>query len=73
MEEDGAVTDHRRPRAGWGGAVVQRARDLGAYLQAQGSERGDAAGSRDADAVLRDTAIDLQPVTTLPQPVLGLR
>jgi hypothetical protein len=53
--------------------VVQRARDLGAYLQAQGSERGDAAGSRDADAVLRDTAIDLQPVTTLPQPVLGLR
>jgi len=68
-----ALLAYERLRLAPGQAVVQRARDLGAYLQAQGSERGDAAGSRDADAVLRDTAIDLQPVTTLPQPVLGLR
>ncbi|MDE2627915.1 MAG: FAD-dependent monooxygenase [Burkholderiales bacterium] len=38
-------------------AVVQRARELGAYLQAQG-QGGGAAVRRDADAVLRETAVD---------------
>jgi 2-polyprenyl-6-methoxyphenol hydroxylase-like FAD-dependent oxidoreductase len=51
----GAFEAKRLP-AGW--AVVQRARQLGAYLQAQ-SQAGGNATSRDADAVLRDTAIDL--------------
>jgi 2-polyprenyl-6-methoxyphenol hydroxylase-like FAD-dependent oxidoreductase len=37
--------------------VVQRARDLGAYMQAQGSGGRDTA-SRDAQSVLADTAID---------------
>jgi hypothetical protein len=37
-------------------AVVQRARDLGAYLQAQAQARP---VHRDAETVLRDTAIDL--------------
>ncbi|MEO7150762.1 MAG: FAD-dependent monooxygenase, partial [Burkholderiaceae bacterium] len=37
--------------------VLQRARDLGAYMQAQGRERG-AAVERDARSVLELTAID---------------
>jgi len=40
-----------------GQAVVQRARALGAYMQAQGQTGSQA--HRDAEAVLRDTAIDL--------------
>jgi 2-polyprenyl-6-methoxyphenol hydroxylase-like FAD-dependent oxidoreductase len=40
-----------------GQAVVQRARALGAYMQAQGQPGAEA--RRDAEAVLRDTAIDL--------------
>jgi 2-polyprenyl-6-methoxyphenol hydroxylase-like FAD-dependent oxidoreductase len=68
-----ALQAYERLRLAPGQAVVQRARDLGAYLQAQGSGHAEASGSRDADAVLRDTAIDLQPVTAPPQPVLGLR
>ncbi len=41
-------------------AVVQRARDLGAYLQAQSQAQAQARPvHRDAETVLRDTAIDL--------------
>ena len=42
-----------------GQAVVQRARQLGAYMQAQGSATGRADAHRDAEAVLRETAIDV--------------
>ena len=41
-----------------GRAVVQRARDLGAYLQAQGQSSVHAGARRDAQAVLRETAVD---------------
>ena len=41
-----------------GRAVVQRARDLGAYLQAQGQNSNHAGVRRDAQAVLRETAVD---------------
>ena len=44
-------------------AVVQRARDLGAYLQAQGGGGAAAAPPRDAGAVLRETAVDLSITT----------
>ena len=42
-----------------GQAVVQRARQLGAYLQAQGSAEGRDSAQRDAETVLRETAIDV--------------
>ncbi|MBC7484197.1 MAG: FAD-dependent oxidoreductase [Rhizobacter sp.] len=38
-------------------AAVQRARQLGAYLQAQGSSEGRDGAQRDAETVLRETAI----------------
>ena len=41
-----------------GRAVVQRARDLGAYMQAQGQSTVHAGARRDAQAVLRETAVD---------------
>ena len=41
-----------------GRAVVQRARELGAYMQAQGLGAGHPDVRRDAEAVLRETAID---------------
>nr|WP_316641795.1 FAD-dependent monooxygenase [uncultured Roseateles sp.] len=43
-----------------GQAVVQRARRLGAYMQAQGQDRGQPGteARRDAETVLRETAID---------------
>ncbi len=41
-----------------GRAVVQRARDLGAYMQAQGQSSVHAGARRDAQAVLRETAVD---------------
>ncbi|MBC7716146.1 MAG: FAD-dependent monooxygenase [Pseudorhodobacter sp.] len=44
-----------RLRAGW--AVVERARNLGAYLQAQAQQQATPV-ARDAAAVLRDTAAD---------------
>jgi len=53
-----ALQAYERLRLAPGQAVVQRARDLGAYLQAQGSAAGAAPMSRDAAAVLRDTAVD---------------
>jgi 2-polyprenyl-6-methoxyphenol hydroxylase-like FAD-dependent oxidoreductase len=79
-----ALLSYERLRLAPCQAVVQRARDLGAYLQAQGSVAGAASGSRDADAVLRDTAVDLAkatcgpsgPVTrssVLSQPALDIR
>jgi 2-polyprenyl-6-methoxyphenol hydroxylase-like FAD-dependent oxidoreductase len=46
-----------------GQAVVQRGRRLGAYLQAQGSATGRADAHRDAEAVLRETAIDVMSPT----------
>jgi 2-polyprenyl-6-methoxyphenol hydroxylase-like FAD-dependent oxidoreductase len=54
-----ALQAYERLRLAPGQAVVQRARDLGAYLQAQGSAAGAVPRLRDADAVLRDTAVDL--------------
>ena len=80
-----ALQAYERLRLAPGQAVVQRARDLGAYLQAQGAGGGATARPRDAEAVLRDTAIDLSIATTRlsdpaaprstasPQPVLDLR
>jgi 2-polyprenyl-6-methoxyphenol hydroxylase-like FAD-dependent oxidoreductase len=80
-----ALQAYERLRLAPGQAVVQRARDLGAYLQAQGAGAGVAPAFRDADAVLRDTAVDLSiatggpsdppaPRTTAPpQPALGIR
>ena len=41
-----------------GRAVVQRSRELGAYLQAQGRSAAHAGVRRDAQAVLRETAVD---------------
>ena len=41
-----------------GRAVVQRGRDLGAYMQAQGQSSVHADARRDARAVLRETAVD---------------
>jgi 2-polyprenyl-6-methoxyphenol hydroxylase-like FAD-dependent oxidoreductase len=80
-----ALQAYEQLRLAPGQAVVQRARDLGAYLQAQGAGAGVAPAFRDADAVLRDTAVDLSiatggpsdppaPRTTAPpQPALGIR
>jgi 2-polyprenyl-6-methoxyphenol hydroxylase-like FAD-dependent oxidoreductase len=52
-----------------GQAVVQRGRDLGAYLQAHGQAHGFTANRsavvRHAEDVLRDTAIDLEPSAVL--------
>lgn len=47
-----------------GQAVVQRARRLGAYMQAQGFGAGRADIERDAHTVLRETAADLADTTT---------
>jgi 2-polyprenyl-6-methoxyphenol hydroxylase-like FAD-dependent oxidoreductase len=48
-------------RLGPGTAAVERGRQLGAYMQAQGPGRSASAGEglRSAQGVLRDTAIDL--------------
>ena len=51
-----ALKNYESIRLPAGLAVVQRARDLGAYLQAQVNS---GAAQRDAAAVLRDTAVDL--------------
>jgi 2-polyprenyl-6-methoxyphenol hydroxylase-like FAD-dependent oxidoreductase len=62
MQQHGATAtalqhyaDQRQPI---GAAVVQRGRDLGAYLQAQ-----PAAGARSAESVLRQTAVDPRLLT----------
>ena len=54
-----ALRAYETLRLGAGQAVVQRARQLGAYLQAQGLDANPASLRRDADAVLRETAVDL--------------
>ena len=51
-----ALKHYEATRLPAGLAVVQRARDLGAYLQAQVNS---SPTQRDANAVLRDTAVDL--------------
>ena len=61
-----ALIDYEATRLIAGQAVVERGRRLGAYMQAQGRAAG-ATVSRDAQTVLRETAIDLnlldRPVT----------
>ncbi len=51
-----ALNNYESTRLPAGLAVVQRARDLGAYLQAQVNA---VPAQRDADEVLRDTAVDV--------------
>jgi 2-polyprenyl-6-methoxyphenol hydroxylase-like FAD-dependent oxidoreductase len=53
-----ALKNYESTRLPAGLAVVQRARDLGAYLQAQVQGQANPM-QRDADAVLRETAVDL--------------
>jgi 2-polyprenyl-6-methoxyphenol hydroxylase-like FAD-dependent oxidoreductase len=53
-----ALRAYETMRLAPGQAAVQRGRDLGAYLQAQHAGTGDTV-PRDADEVLRDTAVDL--------------
>lgn len=54
-----ALQSYERMRLAPGQAVVQRARDLGAYLEAQRAGAEVARSPRDAEAVLRQTAVDL--------------
>ncbi len=73
-----ALRAYERLRLAPGQAAVQRARGLGTYLQAQGLGTGAAPGPRDADVVLRETAIDpfdpaVQRTTESPQPALSTR
>ena len=53
-----ALQAYEDARLAPGHAVVQRARELGAYMQAQGSDAGRAGARRDAELVLRQTAVD---------------
>jgi 2-polyprenyl-6-methoxyphenol hydroxylase-like FAD-dependent oxidoreductase len=54
-----AASAYQAQRLAVGQAVVQRGRDLGAYMQSQGMQNGDApAVRRDAEMVLRQTAVD---------------
>ena len=54
-----ALADYEAKRLVPGRAVVERGRKLGAYMQAQGRGESAAQVGRDADTVLRETAIDL--------------
>jgi 2-polyprenyl-6-methoxyphenol hydroxylase-like FAD-dependent oxidoreductase len=55
-----AAQAYQEQRLAVGQAVVQRGRDLGAYMQAQGMKSAGAASmKRDAETVLRQTAVDL--------------
>ena len=54
-----ALEAYEDARLARGQAVVQRARELGAYMQAQGSDVGRAEARRDAESVLRQTAVDV--------------
>jgi 2-polyprenyl-6-methoxyphenol hydroxylase-like FAD-dependent oxidoreductase len=57
-----AADAYQELRLAVGQAVVQRGRDLGAYMQSQGMKAADApAVRRDAETVLRQTAVDLAP------------
>lgn len=53
-----ALSDYEKDRLSAGHNVVARGRRLGAYMQASG-QSGSAVQTRDADAVMRETAVDL--------------
>ena len=63
-----ALQAYESMRLAPGQAVVQRARELGAYMQAQGSDAGRAVVRRDAESVLRQTAVDVS-ATALADPL----